>query len=161
VLPGGSGVRRAPRSPPWPESIGAVIPEQWPHASHAGGSATLSPAITGRYGCNSEPQTFGAIPAGTQEFAAVDATEAFTWQSNSAWRLDQKKCLDGRLYRPIGDKPRNAQNESLVLALGIARTWLRDQAGLAHRVGVIETGEAALAGAPGDPGYKSEFAEPC
>jgi len=155
VLPGGSGYAGL-LAHPHAESI-ERDPEQCHHASHAGGKRHVESAITGRYGCNSDPQTFGAIPAGTQEFAAVDATEAFTWQVNSAWRLDQ--MLDGRLYRPIGDNPGTAQNESLVLALGIARTWLRDQAGLRTRVGVIETGEAALAGAPVIRGYKSEFAE--
>jgi hypothetical protein len=122
-----------------------------------GASATLSQLSLGDTVATANPQTFGAIPAGTQEFAAVDANEAFTWQVNSAWRLDQ--MLDGRLYRPIGDNPGTAQNESLVLALGIARTWLRDQAGLRTRVGVIEIGEAAPAGAPVIPGYKGEFAE--
>jgi len=122
-----------------------------------GASAMLSQLSLGDTVATANPQTFGAIPVGTQEFAAVDANEAFTWQVNSAWRLDQ--MLDGRLYRPIGDNPGTAQNESLVLALGIARTWLRDQAGLRTRAGVIETGEAAPAGAPVIPGYKSEFAE--
>ena len=122
-----------------------------------GASATLSQLSLGDTVAAANPQTFGAIPAGTQEFAAFDAYDIFAWQLNSAWRLDQ--MLDGRLYRPIGDNPGTAQNESLVLALGIARTWLRDQAGLRTRVGVIEIGEAAPAGAPVIPGYKGEFAE--
>jgi hypothetical protein len=122
-----------------------------------GGSATLSQLSLGDTVTAANPQTFGAIPAGTQEFAAFDAYDIFAWQFSSAWRLDQ--MLDGRLFRPIGDNPGTAQNESLVLALGIARTWLRDQAGLRTRVGVVETGEAAPVGAPVIPGYKSEFAE--
>lgn len=123
-----------------------------------GGSATLSQLSLADTVAAADPQTVGARPAGTQEFAAFDAHEAFAWQLNGAWRLDQ--LLDGRLFRPIGDNPGSSQNESLALTLGIARLWQRDQAGLQTRVGVIETGGVAPVGqAQGIPGRESEFAE--
>ena len=103
------------------------------------------------------PQTVGTRPAGTQTFMTVEAREAFLWQFAAMWRLDQ--TLEGRLYLPVGDNSGSAQNRILTHGLGIARLWLRDQAGLRTRVGVIETRGSAPVGQTVIPGRESEFAE--
>jgi hypothetical protein len=104
-----------------------------------------------------DPQTVGARPAGTTEFAAFNASEALAWQLGGMWRLDQ--VLEGRLYDPIGKNSGFAQSESLTHVLGIARLWPRDQVGLRTRLGAIKTGQAAPVGGPVIPGREGEFAE--
>jgi len=138
-------------------SLSSVIQSSAATQVTLGGGAMLSQLSLADTVAGSDPLTVGARPAGTREFAAFEAHEAFAWQVNGPWRADQ--LLDGSLYRPIGDSPGSGQNESLTLGLGIARTWLRDHAGLRTRVGVIEIGEVAPAGLAVVPGGDSEFAE--
>ena len=122
-----------------------------------GGSASLSQLSLVDTVGNADPLTVGARPAGTAEFAAFDAHEAFAWQIGGIWRLNQ--MLEGRLYYPVGDNPGRARSESLMHALGIARLWQRDQAGLRTRVGVLWIGQTAPVGLPLVPARQEEFAE--
>ena len=128
-------------------------------ATHAtlGGSAALSQLSLVDSVTTADPLTAGARPAGTTEFLAFDAHEAFAWQLNARWRLDQ--MLEGRFFLPIGQNLEIAQSESLTHALAITRVWQRDEAGLRTRLGAIKTDQATLAGGSLVPGREGEFAE--
>ena len=122
-----------------------------------GGSAALSQLSLVDSVASADPLTVGARPAGTMEFVAFDAHEAFVWQLNARWRLDQ--MLEGRFFHPIGQDLGIAQSESLTDALAITRVWQRDQVGLRTRLGAIKTGQATPVGGSVIPAREGEFAE--
>ena len=122
-----------------------------------GGSAALSQLSLVDSVASADPLTVGARPAGTMQFVAFDAHEAFVWQLNPRWRLDQ--MLEGRFFHPIGQDLGIAQSESLTHALAITRLWGRDQVGLRSRLGAIKTDQATPVGGLVIPGREGEFAE--
>lgn len=122
-----------------------------------GGSAALSQLSLVDSVASADPLTVGARPAGTMQFVAFDAHEAFVWQLNARWRLDQ--MLAGGFFHPIGQNLGIAQSESLTHSLAITRLWGRDQVGLRTRLGAIKTGQATPVGGTVIPGREGEFAE--
>jgi hypothetical protein len=104
-----------------------------------------------------DPQAVGLRPAGDQQFLTFDAGEAFSWQPNSSWRLEQG--LQGRLYRPVGSAQMVASNKSLTVDAQVTHLRQQDSYGLRGRAGAITSGNGTQTGQLVTVSRDSQFAE--